>query len=325
MYSAVERLVSLALYLSATHRPVSAEEIRREVLGYPDDQSDETFKRQFERDKDDLRSAGFVILTDPEHEGYYRLDRSSTFAGPLDLTAQEAAAIRATASALLGDSSFPFTEDLRLAIAKISSAIEASDVPAAARLADEDPALQGAIVAQLSEASERSKSVSFGYTNSLGVSAHHDVEPYGQFLHDGRWYLVGRDTARDEIRTYAVARMAAITVNPARPKSPDFERPDGFDVATFVRLPFQYGPDDAQFEAQIRFEESACWRATTISRGQGSLEEGSAGIVWRVAARSIPHLARFVIENGPGLVLEGPADAVAALRSGLEAAGAAHA
>ena len=210
--------MNLALYLANATTPVSAEEIRTEVIGYSADQADDAFKRQFERDKDDLRASGFVILTDPENEGYYHLDRSATFARPLDLTPQEAAAVRAAASALVDDPSFPFTEDLRLAIAKISSAVESGDVPAAARLADEDPDQQGAVVAELVAAAGACKSVEFGYTNSHGISAPHEVEPYGLFLHDGRWYLVGRDIAKDEERTYTVARMSDIAVNRARPK-----------------------------------------------------------------------------------------------------------
>ena len=272
MSSAVERLVNLALYLANATTPVSAEEIRTEVIGYSADQADDAFKRQFERDKDDLRASGFVILTDPENEGYYRLDRSATFAGPLDLTPQEAAAVRAAASALVDDPSFPFTEDLRLALAKISSAVESGDVPAAARLADESPDQQGAVVAELVAAAGACKSVTFGYTNSHGISAPHEVEPYGLFLHDGRWYLVGRDTAKDEERTYTVARMSDIAVNHVRPKSPDFERPEGFDVARFVRLPFQYGAPDTEFTATIHFDAAAAWRAPSLSAGHGDLE-----------------------------------------------------
>ena len=139
-------------------------------------------------------------------------------------------------------------------MAKIASAVDSGDVPAAARLADEDPGQQGSAVAQLSDAAGRGKSVGFDYTNSHGVSAPHRVEPYGLFLHDGRWYLVGRDVEKDEPRTYTVARMSDIEVNRSRPKSPDFERPADFDVASFVRLPFQYGPAESEFEALVRFD-----------------------------------------------------------------------
>jgi proteasome accessory factor B len=317
LYSAVERLVNLALYLAAAREPVSAEDIRVDVQGYEPNQSDDAFKRQFERDKDDLRTAGLVILADAENEGLYHLDRSATFAAPLNLTAREAAAVQASASALLDDPSFPFSDDLRLAMAKIASAVDLGDVPAAARLADEDPGQQGAIVAQLAEAAGHGKSVSFGYTNSQGVSSPHKVEPYGLFLHDGRWYLVGRDTAKDEPRTYTVARMSGIAVNPTRPKSPDFQRPDGFDVASFVRLPFQYGSADAEFEALIRFEASALWRLDSLSAGCGEIEPDEDGALWRVPARSQSRLLQFVIDSGPGLRLAGPPSAVAALDLGL--------
>jgi len=316
--SPVERLVNLALFLSAARIPVSAEAIRTEVYGYDPDQPDDAFKRQFERDKDDLRTAGFVILTDTENEGYYRLDRASTFAASLDLTAEEAAAVRAAVSALLDDASFPFSDDLRLAMAKIASAVDSGDVPAAARLADEDPERQGWIVAQLADAANRRKVVDFGYTNSRGVNGPHRVEPSGLFLHDGRWYLVGRDTSKDELRTYTVARMADIEVSAVRPKSHDFEPPEDFDVTSFVRLPFQYGPDGSQFEAAIRFESSALWRMDAVCAGHGRTERDGDGVLWTVSARSARRLEQFVIDSGPGLRLVGPRDAVEALDQGLE-------
>jgi proteasome accessory factor B len=318
LYSAVERLVNLALYLSAARKPVSAEDIRTEVQGYEPDQAGEAFKRQFERDKDDLRTAGFVIIADAENEGLYHLDRSATFAAPLALQPSEAAAVRAAVGALLDDPSFPFSDDLRLAMAKIASAVDSGDVPAAARLADEDPSQQGSVVAQLTDAAGRRKSVVFGYTNSQSVSARHEVEPYGLFLHDGRWYLVGRDVERDEPRTYTVARMSNIAVNSVRPKSPDFERPEGFDVGSFVRLPFQYGSPSEEFEASIRFDSSARWRAGSLSSGHGVVEPDGDGVMWRVAARSQSRLLQFVIDSGPGLDLVAPPAAIHSLRSGLE-------
>ena len=320
LYTAVERLVNLALYLSAAREPVSAEDIRAEVQGYAPDQADEAFKRQFERDKDDLRTAGLVILTDAENEGYYRLDRSGTFAAPLDLTRRGSGCRAAAASALLDDPSFPFSDDLRLAMAKIASATDSGDVPAAARLADEDPEHQGAIVAQLADAAGRRKSVDFGYTNSQGASAPHAVEPYGLFLHDGRWYLVGRDTRqgraphlhrgphvrhRGEPGPPQVARLRAAATGStwrascASPSSTDLTHPE--------------------FEALIRFEPSAAWRDGVPLGGSGLHREGwRRGLCGALRRVLESRLLQFVIDNGPGLRLVEPRDAVGALRSGLE-------
>ena len=49
----VERLLNLSAALLAAERPLSAQDIARRVPGYPEDQA--SFRRAFERDKDDLR------------------------------------------------------------------------------------------------------------------------------------------------------------------------------------------------------------------------------------------------------------------------------
>lgn len=323
MTAAVERLVNLALFLADARSAVTAEQIRTEVFGYPDGQDDTAFIRMFERDKDDLRAMGFAIEGD--NEGAYRIDRAQTYASAIELTPQEAAAVRIAGAALLDDPSFPFAGDLRLALAKVSAEV-ADGVVAGARLVDENPQRQGEDVAVLSTAASAGKRVRFGYTNSAGVSAPHEVEPFGLFLHDGRWYLVGRDTAKDEVRTYAVARMDDVTPNAASPKTPDFTRPADFDVAAYVRLPFQYGSDDQQFEASILIDTSVAWRARSLAAGQGSLEMLEDGSVrWVVDARSTTRLARFVIENGPGLTILSPPAARDALSTGVREVVSLHA
>lgn len=322
MTDAVERIVNLALFLAAAQEPVNAERIRTEVCGYPDGQEEPAFKRMFERDKDDLKKMGFVIEGDPE--GNYRLDSSATYASAIELTPTEISTVRIAGMALVDDPSFPFSEDLRLALAKISAEVDGGDIPSAARLADEDPERQGEAVAVLSSAATRSKCVTFGYTNSFDVSAPHEVEPYGLFLHDGRWYLVGRDTALDEIRTYAVARMTSVEANPAAPKTPDFERPADFEVSAFVRLPFQYGAEE-EFVAELVFAPGSAWRARMVAAGQGELATGDDGSVrWRVPARSGRRLLRFAIENGPGIGVAGPAEVLGGLEQGLTKVVAIH-
>jgi len=317
---AVERLVNLAFFLADATEAVTRDRIRTEVKGYPTDQDEDAFLRMFERDKDQLRAAGFTILTDENNR--YSVDRSATFATTVDLSADEIAALRAAGGALLADPSFPFGSDLRLALAKIAAGSDSdgpdATIAAASRLADEDPERQGASVADLSAAATASKRVAFGYTNSYGASAPHDVEPYGLFLHDGRWYLVGCDIDRDEVRTYTVSRMSAIVANRSKPATPDFVRPAGFDVGSFVRLPFQYGPPTEEFEAELAIDPSAAWRAERLTAGQGVLTPDGDGFRWRVSARSISRLTRFVVENEPGVRLIGPPHACTALRDGLE-------
>ncbi|NTW28275.1 MAG: WYL domain-containing protein [Coriobacteriia bacterium] len=328
MSIAIERLVNLALYFAASTRPVTAEQIRTEVIGYPADQDEAAFLRMFERDKEDLRQAGLTI--DSDEQGRYLLDRSATFAAPLDLSAEEAAVVRIAGSALLGDPSFPFAKDLRLALAKISAGLGEGTPPSVSHLADENPEKQGASVAQIADAAGRCKRMTFDYTNSYGATAGREVEPYGLFLHEGRWYLVGRDTSADSIRTYTVARADNITVNAGRPKSADFTRPEDFDVRTFVCFPFQYGSAADEFEAVLRFAPSVAWRAERLAAGHGVLSEEEDGPVgqkvrlWRVSAHSRDRVLRFAIEHGPGVSVVAPPALAAEMRAGLERVAALH-
>jgi len=297
---AIERLVNLALYLAAAAGPVTRDRVRSEVEGYPDssDQDAEAFQRMFERDKDALRDAGFSINSDPE--GRYWLDSAATFASNIDLSAQESAAVRAVGTALLDDPAFPFAEELRFALAKIATVIDTPDAPSIARIADERPADQGSAVATLNRAASARKVVHFDYTNSTGQHKTHAVEPYGLFVRDGRWYVVGRDSDINEVRVYAVSRMARLTANVSRPKSADFDRPADFDVVRFINLPFQYGNDP--FEATVRIEPEIAWRAPSLTAGAGVLRELPDGALeWTIVARDRARLMRWLVEMGPGL------------------------
>jgi proteasome accessory factor B len=319
----MERLVNLAFFFDkAGGSPVTAEQIRTEVADYPADQDTAAFLRMFERDKDDLRRAGLVIAAEPD--GTYRLDVASTFAAEVDLSAEEAAALRAVGVAMLDDPAFPFSEDLRFALAKIATALATGDTPVVARTADELPSEQGRSVAVLDAAVSARKRVAFEYTNSLAERKHHEVEPLGLFARDGRWYLVGRDVEIGERRVYALARLESLSVNPARPKSPDYEPPADFDVASFVGLPFQYASAEP-FDAVLRFESEYAWRAPHLCANKGRLESHADGCVsWYVEARSASRLARWLIENGPGITPVSPPELVEILTTGLRQSSVVH-
>ncbi len=323
MPDAVERIINLALLLAAARGPVTADHIRREVEGYPSpsEQDEEAFKRMLERDKEHLRAVGFVIESDAA--GRYRLDAHATFAAAVSLTAEERALVRAVGIAMLEDPSFPFTDDLRYALAKIAETPEPSEPFATARGADENPGYQAETVARLAAAVSSAKRVSFEYTNSLGEHKHHDVEVYGLFARDGRWYLVGRDTAIDEVRTYTVARTADVEVDSARPKSPDFVRPADFRIAAFIRHPFQFGSDD--LAATIAFDPGEAWRADTLTGGIGDLSTAADGrVTWTVRVRNRRRLLQWVVENGPGLGIISPSYLNSELAAGFSRVAAAH-
>ena len=73
----VERLLDLVAALLHTERPLTAEQLRERIPGYPEDK--DSFKRAFERDKKDLRDMGVPLRIEPlpgavpPEEGY-RID-----------------------------------------------------------------------------------------------------------------------------------------------------------------------------------------------------------------------------------------------------------
>jgi len=327
MSDAVERQIDLALFLASTRMPVSAETIRGEVLGYPEDQDEEAFLRMFERDKKQLRACGLMLeVVDLEGVAAYRLDAAASYAGELKLSETERATLRAVAAALASDPGFPFGDDLAIAVAKLGGTQReagggAASAPGA--LTDEAPDAQGATAAVLAEAVASRKRVEFGYTNASGEDRDREVEPYGVYFQDGRWYAVGRDAARNEARTFAVRRMRDVTVNPRKPGAPDFEVPSDFSVADHMLLPFQYGPGATACE--LRFSAEDAWRAPRLVGGQGTLEaQTDGGALWRVDAANLQRLARWIVENGPGITPVSPPELRETLAEGLRKVVARH-
>lgn len=325
--SATERIVNLALFLASAHRPVSAAEIAASVAGYSAGQKPDAFARMFERDKDDLRRAGLAIAIDRSGEvERYLFDASATYAGEVDLTPVEAVELRAAAAAMLADPSFPYTDDLRTAIAKVVASaglpMGSSSAILASASADETPEAQAGIVSDLTRAIESRKRVRFAYTGAEGRHSEREVEPWGLFARDGRWYAVAWDPAASGERVFAVSRMRDVAVNALRPKTPDFERPEGFDVAGWMLMPFQYGP--AARDAVLRLAGPAARRATALTGGQGALTAEGASCVWRVKVADESLLARWIVENGPGISVIEPASLRETLAEGLRKVVALH-
>lgn len=329
MADAGERIVNLALYLAAARRPVTAEQIRTDVGGYGEDQEPAAFARMFERDKDELRRAGLVIAVDSsEGTEAYRLDADATYSGRLELDRREVVELRAAGAAALGDPSFPFRADLRYALAKVVAASDTPDLPVAppagALSADEDPEAQGAAAAVLAIAVTNRKRVTFSYTGVGGKRSERTVEPWGLFARDGRWYLVARDPEVDAPRVFAVARVEGLTVEEARPKTPDFERPADFDVNRWMLAPFQYGPH--RTEGVVRLSGPAAARAEALAAGQGALEPQEDGtVLWRVGVADPQLFARWAADAAPGVAILEPSEARQALLAGLRKAVEAHA
>ena len=272
MRKVIERLLNLLAFLLTSERPVTADEIRRTVAGY-DQSSDEAFRRMFERDKDLLRQMGIPVewqATDAwEVEFGYAIPTGAYEMPDPGLTDEERAALWLAAQVvrLGGQPSGPE------AVLKLGgSPMPGGGEPLAAELGVAADLLGGVFQA----ISERRR-LEFDYR-----AKQRRIEPYGLIHQRGHWYVIGRDRAIDEIRSYRIDRAESMEVGEERDT---FTRPAGFSArAALPQRPWEAGEDD--MHAVVRFDADVAWWARRQIPGDAAateLADGALDVTIRVA------------------------------------------
>lgn len=247
MRNVIERILNLLAFLLTTSRPVTADEIRQTVAGYGG-QTDEAFRRMFERDKDLLRRLGIPIRIsatdqwDIEH-GYVIPPDEYRLPDP-DLDDEERAALWLAAQVVRigGQPSGP-DAILKLGGARTTGGVD----PLGADLgADAD------MLANLYVAVTERRMITFGYRDKPRVLA-----PHGIGHRNGHWYVVGVDAAGQE-RVFRIDRIEDLTIGADEDA---FERTPGLTVsAAMANNPWEVGAGES-LEVTVRFDESAAWWA----------------------------------------------------------------
>ncbi|MCC6225255.1 MAG: WYL domain-containing protein [Microthrixaceae bacterium] len=192
----LERLLNLTAALLHTRRPLTAEDIRNQIPGYPP--KEESFRRAFERDKDDLREMGIPIelVEILDHEVPvmgYRIPPERYYLPDPGLSAEELAALQLAATSFrLGEGGVDLDAVRKLGGREEGSTpeVELATIPRPAHLD------------VLFEAVTLRRVVTFDYGGDG-----REVEPYRLDFHKGRWYLTGRDRSRDGDRRFRLDRI----------------------------------------------------------------------------------------------------------------------
>ncbi|MEX2532188.1 MAG: WYL domain-containing protein [Gemmatimonadota bacterium] len=148
---------------------------------------------------------------------------------------------------------FPLRRAARSALAKLTFdlAPEALDPsPGVLHLSSIDRVVVGEALSLASEAMARRKSLHFEYF-SIGRDhrSRRSAHPLGLLYQGSRWYLVGQDPQSHEIRMFRVDRMEEVEVEERRPRTPDFEVPEGFSLEAYRgRRPWEL---DAEEEVTV--------------------------------------------------------------------------
>ncbi|MGI8792030.1 MAG: helix-turn-helix transcriptional regulator [Acidimicrobiales bacterium] len=193
----LERLLNLVAALKAAERPLTRAEIRERVPGYPDQEA--SYRRAFERDKDVLRGMGIPITLESVVAGQANADgyriRSEDYELPdLGLEPDELAALHLAISAVHLDGGEGVA-----ALWKLGGAEQPSGGSPAISMAGSEH------LAVLFGAVGERRAVRFSYRDDTRI-----IDPWRIAFRNGRWYISGRDHARDDERQFRLDRMASV-------------------------------------------------------------------------------------------------------------------
>lgn len=290
--SKVERLISLMRALLTAPRPLSAEELRERVAGYPE--AKDSFKRAFERDKEELREMGVPLLVewvpgaDPPVQGYRVLRQDFELRDP-GLTPIELEALNLAAAVVGSGGDLGRRGLLKLGIGAVHGQTEATAALPA------DPALVGAFTG----VAER-RQLRFGYH---GVAR--EVDPYRLEFLRGRWYLNGFDHGRGEDRWYRMSRIEGeVTVG----EDPDaFRRPE--EAVPGLQLdPWVLGGDTEPVEARVWFDPAIAASVRAELRDPTIERDDENGLIVRLAVTNPEGFRSWLVSFLDRAELLGPPD-----------------
>ncbi|MGH9201814.1 MAG: helix-turn-helix transcriptional regulator, partial [Vicinamibacterales bacterium] len=259
------RWLDLVAFLLQHRFPVTREQIFRQVGGY--DGAEESARRKFERDKDELRAMGIEIETVPitnaagdepatgyrlrprqaylpylelldapsSERLYHGLDRIVLSRAELEVLDHATRALAEQAESALASAAASARRKLAFDLPLESSSLRrilATPLPGHVR--DALAVLQDAII--------RRVAVSCRFTTPRSKDTIHVLQPWGLIFQWNRWYCVALASDHHEPRLVRIDRMRDVHLLTGPDAS--FSVPDDFDVRNFVgHWPWEFGND----------------------------------------------------------------------------------
>ncbi len=295
----VRRLSLVALLLSRGGQPVSADQIRGCVEGYPT-MTEDAFKRRFFEDRAELARLGIEIAVEQGAEGggdLYRLPADAYYLPPVDLTQEELTALAACLTVL--EDRFSYSQPLRLALLSLAQGrpelLAEAAAPALSVLPEAGPDAGAAALPKLQAAIVDRKTVQFDYfAISRDETLTRQVDPYGLQLVAGEWYLVGRCHLRAALRTFRLSRIRSRVTHATRAPH-DFDVPPEFDLSALRdRPPWQLA--EARDQARIHVSPALAWWVEAHWAHCGTITpQDDGGLIYETAYAEARPLLSWVL------------------------------
>jgi predicted DNA-binding transcriptional regulator YafY len=344
--SKTQRWLDLISYLVGRRYPVGLEELLVRLPAYERMEAD-TARRYFERDKADLIELGIPLRYEQlasetgqgRWTGYFlgthdfflpylkiveglsapRESARRLGAGTLEVSPDHFADAVEALRRIAELPSSPFADDARRAYAKLAFDIDESTVLGDAPVHIVGPPEDGKqALGILSDALVERRPLRFRY-HTMGRDEVRDreVDPYGLLMSGGRWYMVGRDHDRDQLRQFRVDRIEGPEAMSDRrgSRAPFFSVPADFSLEAYAhRQPWELG-EAPPVEADIRFPFP--WSLWADRNEYGTLvgtdEAGTA--VRRFRVRVADPFLRWILSSEAEMELVSPPSLVEDLTS----------
>ena len=227
--------------------------------------------RTLRRDMRRLRDLGYPVHAAPGVAGGYRLGAGAALP-PLLLDDDEAVAVAVSLRTAASHTVTGIEETSLRALAKLEQVLPARlrERTAALQLATVPlpslaPTVDPAMLTMIAGACHRQQRLAFRYTDRGGTMTRRVAEPH-RLVHTGRrWYLVARDTGRDDWRSFRVDRISAPQATGIR-----FVPYDPPDAAAFVANSVTTAP--YRYRARVLVHAAAPVVAQRIPPTVGVLE-----------------------------------------------------
>ncbi|MER6593656.1 YafY family protein [Micromonospora purpureochromogenes] len=156
-----------------------------------------------------------------------------------------------------------------------------------------DPALRPATgtLLTLGAAARQRRRVTLDYRSWRGDQSRRQLDPYGLVFHAGRWYVTGYDHLRDEVRTFRLDRIGAVSTGPET-----FAVPDDFDpVAQVTRalagVPYAHS-------VEVLLETDLVTARRRVPPSVGDVTEVADGVLLRTRAEHLDGMAQLLAGLG---------------------------
>jgi predicted DNA-binding transcriptional regulator YafY len=359
----LQRHLDLIAYLVGRRLPVEVDELMERIPAYAKkwgsgaDKDRLAARRMFERDKDELRTAGIPIRTLPftmnygveQREGYV-IDRRDFYlpylklvqgspgeesfrergrAGQFEIREEDATLALEALRRVADVPSFPLIAEARSAFRKLAFDLDPQafagdshvlflERPGSAELTGVLRVLSDALLAR--------KRVHFRYHGiQRGQLTEREVAPYGLLFQHGHWYLIGYDPSRQDTRIFKVGRMDEVQQNAQAPNTADFQIPDDFKLDDYVgKQAWELGDEEPPIRARVhfRFPHSLWAERNALGQLDEWFEDGSS--VRSFAVQQVHPFLRWVLSLQTDAVIIDPPELASELKKMAAAVAVKH-